>query len=214
MYRKGQNMEEKKEQPEWLEKARQNDINAWEKLVKEYENMVYHIAYRMMQNEQEAKDISQEIFIKVYRNLPKFDEKSAFSTWLYRIAVNTCIDALRKNKTKQTVSWEQHTEQNKNETATYQTPENIYLQREKQNDIMETLQNLSPEHKAIILMRDMQDMTYGEIAECLSVSLGTVKSRIARAREQFKKEFLAKKELFTAHTRQKSISDEKGGDSL
>ena len=207
-------MEEKKEQPEWLEKARQNDINAWEKLVKEYESMVYHIAYRMMQNEQEAKDISQEIFIKVYRNLPKFDGKSAFSTWLYRIAVNTCIDTLRKNKTKQTVSWEQYTEQNKNETATYQTPENVYLQREKQNDIMETLQNLSPEHKAIILMRDMQDMTYGEIAECLSVSLGTVKSRIARAREQFKKEFLAKKELFTVHTRQKSISDEKGGHSL
>ncbi len=146
-------MEEKKEQPEWLEKARQNDINAWEKLVKEYESMVYHIAYRMMQNEQEAKDISQEIFVKVYRNLSKFDEKSAFSTWLYRIAVNTCIDALRKNKTKQTISWEQHIEQNKNETATYQTPENIYLQREKQNDIMETLQNLSPEHKAIILMR-------------------------------------------------------------
>ena len=101
-------MEEKKEQPEWLEKARQNDINAWEKLVKEYESMVYHIAYRMMQNEQEAKDISQEIFVKVYRNLSKFDEKSAFSTWLYRIAVNTCIDALRKNKTKQTISWEQH----------------------------------------------------------------------------------------------------------
>ena len=113
-------MEEKKEQPEWLEKARQNDINAWEKLVKEYESMVYHIAYRMMQNEQEAKDISQEIFIKVYRNLPKFDGKSAFSTWLYRIAVNTCIDTLRKNKTKQTVSWEQYTEQNKNETANLQ----------------------------------------------------------------------------------------------
>ena len=199
-------MEEKKEQPEWLEKARQNDINAWEKLVKEYESMVYHIAYRMMQNEQEAKDISQEIFVKVYRNLSKFDEKSAFSTWLYRIAVNTCIDALRQNKTKQTISWDQHIEQNKNETATYQTPENIYLQREKQNDIMETLQNLSPEHKAIILMRDMQDMTYGEIAECLSVSLGTVKSRIARAREQFKKEFLAKKELFcNAYTSKKYI---------
>ena len=209
-------MEEKKEQPEWLEKVRQNDIYAWEKLVKEYENMVYHIAYRMMQNEQEAKDISQEIFIKVYRNLPKFDEKSTFSTWLYRIAINTCIDALRKNKTKQTISWEQHIEQNKNETITYttETPEEICLQKEKQNNIMEALQNLSPEHKAVILMRDIQDMTYGEIAECLSVSLGTVKSRIARAREQFKKEFLAKKELFTTHTRQKSITDKKGGDSL
>lgn len=207
-------MEEKKEQPEWLEKVRQNDIYAWEKLVKEYENMVYHIAYRMMQNEQEAKDISQEIFIKVYRNLPRFDEKSTFSTWLYRIAINTCIDALRKNKTKQTISWEQHIEQNETITYTTETPEEICLQKEKQNNIMEALQNLSPEHKAVILMRDIQDMTYGEIAECLSVSLGTVKSRIARAREQFKKEFLAKKELFTTHTRQKSIADKKGGDSL
>lgn len=207
-------MEEKKEQPEWLEKARQGDMDAWEILVKEYEGMVYHIAYRMMQYEQEAKDISQEIFIKVYRNLPKFDEKSAFSTWLYRIAVNTCIDALRKNKIKQTVSLEQHTEQNQTIAYTTETPENVYLNKEKQNTIMEALQNLSPEHKAIILMRDIQNMTYGEIAECLSVSLGTVKSRIARAREQFKKEFLEKKELFAQHTRQKSITDNKGGGNV
>ena len=93
-------MEEKKEQPEWLSAAKQNNKRAWEKLVRENESLVYHIAYRMMQNEEEAKDISQEIFIKVYRSLQKFDEKSAFSTWIYRIAVNTCIDALRKKKTE------------------------------------------------------------------------------------------------------------------
>ena len=103
-------MEEKKEQPEWLKRARQNDKNAWESLVRENERMVYHIAYRMMQNEEDAKDISQEIFIKVYRSLSKFDESAVFSTWLYRIAVNTCIDALRKRKGNQTISLQEQTQ--------------------------------------------------------------------------------------------------------
>ena len=208
-------MEEKKEQPEWLSAAKQNNKRAWEKLVKENESLVYHIAYRMMQNEEEAKDVSQEIFIKVYRNLQKFDEKSAFSTWIYRIAVNTCIDALRKKKGKEVVSWEEQTQhQKENVTDTTETPEEVYLQKEKQLQIIDMIQNLSPEHKAVLLMRDMEDMTYGEIAECLSVSLGTVKSRIARAREQFKKDFLAKKELLVKKPRQINKVNKKGGDTI
>ncbi len=208
-------MEEKKEQPEWLSAAKQNNKRAWEKLVKENESLVYHIAYRMMQNEEEAKDVSQEIFIKVYRNLQKFDEKSTFSTWIYRIAVNTCIDALRKKKGKEVVSWEEQTQHQKENLAdTAETPEEVYLQKEKQLQIMDMIQNLSPEHKAVLLMRDMEDMTYGEIAECLSVSLGTVKSRIARAREQFKKEFLAKKELLVKKPRQINKVNKKGGDTI
>ena len=79
---------------------------------------------------------------------------------------------------------------------------------------MQTIESLSPEHKAMILMRDMEDMTYGEIAECLSLSLGTVKSRIARAREQFKKEFLAKKELLTNNSRQNKQASGKGGGKI
>lgn len=202
-------MEEKKEQPEWLKRARQNDKNAWESLVRENERMVYHIAYRMMQNEEDAKDISQEIFIKVYRNLSKFDESAAFSTWLYRIAVNTCIDALRKKKGNQIVSLQEQTQEEHQDT-----PEQNYLQKEEQIQIMQTIETLSPEHRAMILMRDMEDMTYGEIAECLSLSLGTVKSRIARAREQFKKEFLAKKELLANKSRQNKQARKKGGDRI
>lgn len=208
-------MEDKKEQPEWLERAKHNDMKAWEMLVSENEKMVYHIAYRMMQNEEEAKDISQEIFLKVYRNLQKFDEKSAFSTWLYRIAVNTCIDALRKKKGKDVISLEEHRQQHNDTVAdSGETPEEHYLQKEKQRQVMETIQRLSPEHKAMILMRDMENMTYGEIAECLSLSLGTVKSRIVRAREQFKKEFLSKKELLTKNKRQTNRTSKKGGDKI
>ena len=173
-------MEEKKGQPQWLEKAKHNDMSAWEELVKENERIVYHIAYRMMQNEEEAKDISQEIFLKVYRNLKNFDGKSAFSTWIYRIAVNTCIDALRKNKGKQTISMEETIETGQT-TLQHQMadqtdmPEQVYLIKEKQLEIAKIIQCLSPEHRAMILMRDMEDMTYGEIAESLSLSLGRVK---------------------------------------
>ncbi len=212
-------MEEKKGQPQWLEKAKHNDMSAWEELVKENERIVYHIAYRMMQNEEEAKDISQEIFLKVYRNLKNFDGKSAFSTWIYRIAVNTCIDALRKNKGKQTISMEETIETGQT-TLQHQMadqtdmPEQVYLIKEKQLEIAKIIQCLSPEHRAMILMRDMEDMTYGEIAESLSLSLGTVKSRIARAREQFKKEFLKRKELLQKNQRQKSITKERGGDEV
>ena len=135
-------MEEKKEQPEWLKRARQNDKNAWESLVRENERMVYHIAYRMMQNEEDAKDISQEIFIKVYRSLSKFDESAVFSTWLYRIAVNTCIDALRKRKGNQTISLQEQTQKKQQDT-----PEQNYLQKEEQIQIMQTIESLSPEPK-------------------------------------------------------------------
>lgn len=206
--------EDKKEQPVWLKAALQNDSTAWDTLVSENERFVYHIAYRMMQNEEEAKDISQEIFLKVYRNLSKFDEKSAFSTWLYRIAVNTCIDALRKKKGKQTISLEEQFQSDTQIQDTKESPEYQYLQKEKSMYIMQTIEKLSPEHRAILLLRDMEDMSYGEIAECLSVSLGTVKSRIARAREQFKKEFLNKKELFIKKKRQTSVKGNKGGDNV
>ncbi len=210
-------MEGKKEQPQWLERARNNDMSAWEELVKENERIVYHVAYRMLQNEEEAKDISQEIFLKVYRNLKNFDGKSAFSTWIYRIAVNTCIDAIRKNKGRQTISIEQTIESTlHNEMPQQQedTPEKAYLTKENQTEIVEIIQCLSPEHRAMLLMRDMEDMTYGEIAECLSLSLGTVKSRIARAREQFKKEFLKRKELLQKRQRQKNRAEQKGGDEI
>ncbi len=210
-------MEGKKEQPQWLERARNNDMSAWEELVKENERIVYHVAYRMLQNEEEAKDISQEIFLKVYRNLKNFDGKSAFSTWIYRIAVNTCIDAIRKNKGRQTISIEQTIESTlHNEMPQQQedTPEKAYLTKENRTEIVEIIQCLSPEHRAMLLMRDMEDMTYGEIAECLSLSLGTVKSRIARAREQFKKEFLKRKELLQKRQRQKNRAEQKGGDEI
>lgn len=89
-----------------VSRAKNGDMQAFEQLLLQHEKIVFNIVLRMMGPGEDVKDLSQEVFLKVYRNLSKFDEKSAFSTWIYRIAVNTCIDEMRRRKGKQTYSLE------------------------------------------------------------------------------------------------------------
>jgi RNA polymerase sigma-70 factor (ECF subfamily) len=157
--------------------------------------IVYNLALRMMNHSEDAMDISQEVFLKAYRSLSNFDERSAFSTWLYRITHNTCIDEIRKRKGKQTYSLEEDLE---SEDGSMQrqvaddgdTPEESLMRKEQKSEILRALDTLSEEHKAAIILRDVKGMSYEEIAEILELTLGTVKSRINRARNQLKSEIL------------------------
>lgn len=175
--------------------AQQGDMEAFETLILQHEKIVYNIAFRMMEGSEDVKDIAQEVFLKVYRNLGKFDGKSAFSTWIYRIAVNTCIDEIRKRKGKQTYSLDAELEE---EEGKYKkqfadeghTPEESLMQKELQSEVLAALETLSPEHKTVVVLRDIRGFTYEEIAEMTDMPLGTVKSRISRARIQLKEEFL------------------------
>lgn len=178
-----------------IRKAKQGDMHAFEELILKHEKIVYNLALRMMNHSEDAKDISQEVFLKAYRSLCNFDERSAFSTWLYRITHNTCIDEMRKRKGKQNYSLEEELE---NEAGSMQrqiadegdTPEESLLREEQKSEILQALDNLSAEHKAAIVLRDVKGLSYEEIAEILEVSLGTVKSRISRGRNQLKNEIL------------------------
>ena len=180
---------------ELIRKAKQGDMLAFEELILKHEKIVYNVALRMMNHSEDAKDISQEVFLKAYRSLVNFDERSAFSTWLYRITHNTCIDEMRKRKGKQSYSLEEELE---NEEGSMQrqiadegdTPEESLLRQEQKNEILQALDTLSEEHKAAIILRDVKGLSYEEIAEILELSLGTVKSRISRARNQLKIEIL------------------------
>ena len=180
---------------ELIRKAKQGDMLAFEELVLQHEKMIYNLAFRMMNHSEDARDISQEVFLKAYRSLSNFDERSAFSTWLYRITHNTCIDEMRKRKGKQNYSLEEELE---NEEGSVQrqvaddgdTPEEKLLREEQKSEIVQALNTLSEEHKAAIILRDVKGMSYEEIAEILEISLGTVKSRISRARNQCKAEIL------------------------
>ena len=182
-----------------IRKAKQGDMHAFEELILKHEKIVYNLALRMMNHSEDAKDISQEVFLKAYRSLSIFDERSAFSTWIYRITHNTCIDEMRKRKGKQNYSLEEELE---NEEGSMQrqiadegdTPEESLLREEQKSEILQALDSLSEEHKAAIVLRDVKGFSYEEIAEILEVSLGTVKSRISRARNQLKNEILQMRE--------------------
>ena len=191
-----------------IRKAKQGDMLAFEELILKHEKIVYNVALRMMNHSEDARDISQEVFLKAYRNLANFDERSAFSTWLYRITHNTCIDEMRKRKGKQSYSLEEELE---NEDGSMQrqiadegdTPEESLLREEQKSEILQALDTLSEEHKAAIILRDVKGLSYEEISEILELSLGTVKSRISRARNQCKTEILKMREQSDKSVRHK-----------
>ncbi len=193
---------------EWIRRAKHGDMDAFEKLILQHEKIVYNLAFRMMYHSEDAKDISQEVFLKAYRNIGNFDERASFSTWLYRITYNTCIDEMRRQKGKQNYSIEDEFE---NEDGVMQrqvadsgdTPEEAILKKEQRAEILQALDTLSEEHKMAIILRDVKGLSYEEIAEILQISLGTVKSRISRARNQCKQEILKIRERKNVEPRHK-----------
>jgi len=194
-----------------LQQAKNGDMMAFETLVTQTEKMVYHTAYRMMNHSEDAKDITQDVFMKIYNYLEKFDEQSAFTTWVYRITVNTCIDEIRKRKGKQTFSMDAELEQENNSLQiqyadSSDTPEEVLTQKESYGEILTALDNLSTEHKTIITLRDLDGLSYATIGDITETSLGTVKSRLARARNQLKQEMKKiweQNDSLPRHTKQK-----------
>lgn len=188
--------------------AKKGDMYAFEQLLLRHEKIVYHIVLRMMGESEAVEDLSQDVFLKVYRHLPQFDEKSAFSTWIYRIVVNTCIDEMRKRKGKQTYSLEAEIEAT---DGSYQrqfadhgdTPEQSMLRQELREEVLSAMDTLSPEHKTVVVLRDIQGFSYEEISEMTGTTLGTVKSRLSRARLHLKEQILKMRERNTQNVRQK-----------
>jgi RNA polymerase sigma-70 factor (ECF subfamily) len=147
----------------------------------------------MTNNQLEAEDLTQDVFIKVYQNLKKFKGKSKLSTWIYRIAYNTCVDASRK-KTVAVYS-DEYGLANVSEDKTRE-PEEQIIHQEEWFCLKECIASLKAEYKAVIIMRDIRHLTYQEIAEILEMPLGTVKAKISRARQALKK-LLVKKGINT-----------------
>lgn len=184
-----------------VSKSKKGDILAFEKLISSYEKKAYNIAYRMMNNEEDAKDVTQEAFIKIYKSIKNFREESSFSTWLYRIVTNVCLDELRKKKRNETTPLELNIENDKGTThieigMDEETPEDLYERLEERQMILNTINSLKDDYKTVIILRDIQGFSYEEIASILSCSLGTVKSRINRARNALKDKLRYRLELY------------------
>jgi len=169
-----------------IKRAQSSDAAALEALLKLYEKRVYNIAYRYMNNEADAYDMAQEALIKVYRGIRSFKGQSAFSSWVYRLTVNTCLDGLRKRR-KVPLSLDHVLEIGASlEAGVVDSPEQCALSMENAEDIQRAINSLSDDHRQVVILRDINGLTYEEIAYSLDISIGTVKSRLNRGRQRLR----------------------------
>lgn len=172
---------------EIIERVKNGDKKAYDLLVLKYQQRVINLISRFVKNHADALDISQETFIKAYKALPNFRGESAFYTWLYRIAVNTAKNHLTVQSRKITKSDYDVTEIEQiegNMSLTEQTtPENLLIKDELQDIVLNTIENLPEDLKSAIMLREIEGLSYEEIAAVMECPVGTVRSRIFRARE-------------------------------
>lgn len=185
---------------EIVRKASAGDMTAFEQLVALYEKKIYMLAYRNLGNEQDALDISQEVFLRVFRFLPGFKGDSSFSTWIYRIAINMCKDFMKKRRYGTEVPLHQQGEDDEEyqiEVSDFRfNPESEAERKEMVEELGKALDTLSDQHREVLVMREISGKSYLEIAELLKLDVGTVKSRISRAREKLR-EYLTKSGTFS-----------------
>jgi RNA polymerase sigma-70 factor (ECF subfamily) len=157
-------------------------------LVSRYQDRLYNTVYRLVENPDDASDVVQEAFLSAYLSLGHFKGDAQFFTWLYRIAVNAAITHRRRQRTgmKPIKTSDSAPGVEPLDLAASNRPGHALEMAEDERQIHEALQRLSPEHRAVLVMKDMDDMKYEDIAEVLKVPIGTIRSRLHRARLEFK----------------------------
>jgi RNA polymerase sigma-70 factor, ECF subfamily len=185
-----------------IDRIQGGDQDAFKELVERYQRKVYSICYGMLKEREACLDVSQEVFIKVYRYLEKFNRESSFYTWLYRITVNMCIDYIRKNSKVQRVEYDDQLAHDGSEIEGEEHilpstlgihPDKVYGRKELRKKMAEALETLSEKHRTILVLREVEGLSYEEMADVLNVSKGTVMSRLYHARRYFQdaiKEYL------------------------
>lgn len=173
-----------------MAKARSGDERAYRVLLQKYERAVFSICLRMVRNRDEASDLSQESFIKVFNSLDRYNPEFAFSSWLFKITSNLCIDYLRKRRIT-TFAMDDPIDGEKGEiqrqyVAPDPTPEETFIRGEKVRRLEDAIAALPEHYRIMLVLRHQEDLSYEEIADTLAIPLGTVKARIHRAREMLK----------------------------
>lgn len=171
---------------ELIQAARSGDQKAFAALVEANQAMVYSLAYRMTGNSEDAADLTQEAFLNAWRGLARFQGQASFSTWLYRLTSNACIDFLRREKRRSTLSLTLEADEEESRQTEVSderwSPEALLDRQESLQAVRRALGQLSDEHREVLLLRELEGLSYREIAQALDLEEGTVKSRIARAR--------------------------------
>ena len=177
-----------------VQRAAEGDSAAFETLVERYQQQVYNLALRMVSSHADAQDLAQEAFIRAWRALPSFHRTAQFSTWLYRLTSNICIDFLRAQKRRKVVSL---TMLQDDEDKQWELPdgdplpEQRMIDREEREALGRAFRALDPDYRQVLTLRIVNGCSYQEIGEILNLPEGTVKSRLSRARDQLRKKMNA-----------------------
>lgn len=174
-----------------VQKARKGDTDAFEELVRKYQQRVYMIAYGISHNQQDALDISQEVFIKIHKKLKDFRGASSFYTWLYRITANVSIDLQRRKKKVTTVEFDEKILEEPPPESRYAEqkkfdPRRILEGKEIRGAILKAMETLPEDQRATLVLRELENLSYKEIARAMNCSLGTVMSRLHYGRKKLK----------------------------
>ena len=198
----------KKEERELILSAQKGSEEAFEALVKLHEKQVYALTLRICGNPEDAAEAEQEAFLSAWQGLRFFRQESEFSTWLYRLASNASIDLLRKEKRHRGAASLDDELNPEVPDGTALTPQDALERKEMREQIREGLLDLSSDHRQVLVLREMHQLSYQEISDVLDLDVGTVKSRISRARQQLRKFLLLKGNFLP---RQPSKETEKEG---
>ena len=176
----------------YIAQAKQGDADAFAHLVTAYETSVYRLALRMCGNAHDAEEAAQEAFVSAWKGLPSFRGESKFSSWLYQLTTNACLDLLRREKRhRAAVPLDEQAE-----LSSEDTPQRAAETAELRDTLQAALQELSDDHRQIFLLRQMRQLSYDEIGALLGLESGTVKSRLSRAKKQLRQILLQKGNLF------------------
>ena len=172
-----------------IERCKSGDYTAFDELITVYRGKIYAMIFNMIRNEADAWDLSQDVFIKAWKSLSKFEGRSAFYTWIYRIAHNATYDWMRKKKVEGAGEFNDEM-LNEAEPGSptspkvYDAPDQNVQRAELQNKIKTAINSLSEDHREVILLKEVEGLSYQEIAESIGSSIGTVMSRLYYARKK------------------------------
>jgi RNA polymerase sigma-70 factor, ECF subfamily len=178
-----------------ISRLRARDLAAFEELVAQFERPVYVLCFRLLGDAEEARDAAQETFLKVYRALSGFRGDAGLKTWIYRIAINQAMNQKRwwrRRHRDETISLDIRRGQSDTTIGNLlpgraASPEALAISSERERHIMRALSEIKEEYRIALMLRETEELSYEEIAETLSISIGTVKSRIARGREELRR---------------------------
>jgi RNA polymerase sigma-70 factor (ECF subfamily) len=182
-----------RDESELIARCRRGDVRAFDELVRRYERQVYNFAHKMTGNREDAYDVAQDAFVRVYHHLDTFRAESSFSTWLYRVVLNSYLDSKKRARIREkSISLDQYVSEEegfapKQVADEAPAPEDVVVESERNRLLQEAIFSLPDYQRAMIILYHVQHVPYEEIAEILSLPIGTVKSRLNRARAALKK---------------------------